>query len=386
MLKRRSFLQSLALITSWVSVGHAGEQTRIKTNPTQIRINSNSWYMPDENALHKRTWMAFIASYEIWGERQTPEVQRNLATIARTIAKYEPVSILVREQDYETAVTLLGGLNSHPYPIELIEFYMDDLWIRDTGPAFVLSATEVNGKGQKAAINFNFNGWGGDQTYQQDAKVADFVAKTAGVKSIQSSLILEGGCFELDGQGMAIMTESCILNDNRNPGKGKIEVEKELKSLLGLEKIIWLKGIKGKDITDGHTDFYARFIRPGVIVASRETDISSYDYRITRENIEILRSATDADGNSFEIIILDTPWNISTQFDIENFAAGYVGYYVCNGAVIMQKFGDDEADSAAKQTLAKAFPNHQIEQIAIDGIASGGGSIHCATQQEPFAE
>jgi agmatine deiminase len=49
----------------------------------------------------------------------------------------------------------------------------------------------------------------------------------------------------------------------------------------------------------------------------------------------------------------------------------------------MQKFGDKNADNAAKQTLAKVFPKRRIEQIAIDGIASGGGSIHCATQQEP---
>jgi agmatine/peptidylarginine deiminase len=37
----------------------------------------------------------------------------------------------------------------------------------------------------------------------------------------------------------------------------------ELKRLLGLTHIIWLPGIKGRDITDGHTDFYARFASPG---------------------------------------------------------------------------------------------------------------------------
>ena len=338
----------------------------------------NQWFMPDESHPHKRTWMAFIASYDIWGDRQIHEVRRNLALIAKTIAKYEPVSLLVRKQDYQTAMKLLGGLNNHNYPVELIEFNMNDLWMRDTGPAFVL-----NTQGHKAAINFNFNGWGEDQAFELDAKVANFVAKQAAVKSIQSKLVLEGGCFELNGQGTAIMTESCILNDNRNPDKGKAEVEEELKELLGLEKIIWLKGIKGKDITDGHTDFYARFAKPGVVVVSRDTDKSSYDYKITRENIEILSVSKDAQGNPFDIIILDTPWDINTRYGTTDFAAGYVGYYVCNGAIIMQKFGDKKADAEAKQKLAKAFPNYHIEQISIDGIASGGGSIHCATQQEP---
>ena len=308
-----------------------------------------------------------------------PRCKKNLADIAKTIAKYEPLSILVRPQDYKRAEKLLGGLTTHRHPISLIEFQLNDLWMRDTGPSFV-----INEKGEKAAVNFNFNGWGEDQAFEHDAKVADFVANKAGVKSISSNLILEGGCFELDGQGTAIMTESCILNDNRNPDKSKAEVEEELKRLLGLEKIIWLKGIKGKDITDGHTDFYARFAKPGVVVVSRDMDKSSYDYKITRENINLLSQATDAKGNSFELVILDTPWDINEKFGTNDFAAGYVGYYVCNKAIIMQKFGDKKADKAARDKLADVFPNHQIEQISIDGIVSGGGSIHCATQQEPL--
>ncbi len=340
----------------------------------------NSWFMPDEGEIHERTWMAFIASYEIWEERQVPEVRRNLATIARTIAKYEPVTMLVSKEDHDIAVELLGELEKHNYPIELITFKMNDLWMRDTGPTFV-----VNNNGEKAAVNFNFNGWGEDQAYEYDAKVADFVATNSGVKSILSTLTLEGGCFEVDGIGTAIMTESCIINDNRNPGKSKTEIENELKGLLGLKKIIWLKGIKGKDITDGHTDFYARFVKPGVVMVNRDTDKSSYDYKITRENIEILKSSRDVEGNTLKVVILDTPWDIETRYGTNDFAAGYVGYYVCNGAIIMQEFGDRFADKEARQKLKNIFPDHHIEQIAINGIASGGGSIHCATQQEPKA-
>lgn len=96
-----------------------------------------------------------------------------------------------------------------------------------------------------------------------------------------------------------------------------------------------------------------------------------------------MKRATDAHGNTLELIILDTPWEINERFGTNDFAAGYIGYYVCNNAVIMQKFGDKKADEDAKRKLLRAFPNHVIEQIAIDGIASGGGSIHCATQQEP---
>ncbi len=371
MQSRRAFLK----LNLWLGGSTFMSTLNIKASE---KLNSNAWFMPEEADAHARTWMSFIASYDIWEESQVPRVQADLASIAKTIAKYEPVSMLVRKQDSETALKLLEGLDQHNYPIELIEFNMNDLWMRDTGPAFV-----VNNEGKKAGVNFNFNGWGEDQDYEHDAKIADFVTQKAGVNSIQSDLVLEGGCFELDGQGTAIMTESCILNDNRNPNKTKAEVENELKALLGLDKIIWLKGIENKDITDGHTDFYARFAKPCVVVVSRDTDPSSYDYEITRENIQILAGSTDAKNEPLNLVILDTPWDINTQYGTKDFAAGYVGYYVCNGAVIMQKFGDRKADMAAKQKLAAVFPNHHIEQITIDGIASGGGSIHCATQQEP---
>ena len=371
MLTRRQFIQFSGLLSAGTLIGCSGS-----SNATEAAVTD--WFMPEESEPHKRTWMAFVASYDIWEERQVPEVRNNLASIARVVAKYEPVSMLVRKQDYELAEQLLGGLDTHTYPIELIEAELNDLWARDTAPSFVL-----NEEGGKAAVDFNFNGWGEDQAFEYDAKVASFIANKAGVKHLLSNVTLEGGCFELDGAGTAIMTESCILNDNRNPNMSKSEVEEELKTLLGLDKIIWLKGVKGKDITDGHTDFYARFVKPGVVVVSRDMDESSFDYAVTRENIEVLQSATDAKNKPLELVILDTPWIINENNGVDSFAAGYVGYYVCNGAVIMQKFGDKNADAAAKEKLTNAFPDRVIELISIDGIASGGGSIHCATQQEP---
>ena len=119
------------------------------------------------------------------------------------------------------------------------------------------------------------------------------------------------------------------------------------------------------------------------MVVSRDSDKSSYDYRVTRDNISTLQAATDAMGASLELVVLDTRRDINTRYGISEFAAGDVGYTVCNGAVIMQKFGDRASDVAARRALERVFPEGRIKQITIDGIASGGGSIHCAIQQEP---
>lgn len=376
MISRRHFVQAAAVMAGSALLGacggaHADMATRRERGSTPLDPPAD-WFMPDEGEPHKRTWMAFGASEEIWGKALLPEVRRNLATIARSIATYEPVSMLVREDEYDLAYELVGDA------VELVEASLDDLWMRDTGPVFVLTE-----RGAKACVNFNFNGWGKKQEHDRDATVAEFVTERSGVAGIHSTLVLEGGGIEVDGRGTAIITESCILNSNRNPGVSKTQCEAELKRLLGLEKIIWLPGIKGNDITDGHTDFYARFARPGVVVAGYDPDPKSFDHAVTKKHLAILEAATDAQGGKVDVMVIQGPTTIRKTSKVEDFAAGYINFYVCNGAVIAPEYGDTRADRAAKEKLQTLFPNRTVVQINIDGIAAGGGGIHCTTQQEP---
>ena len=328
--------------------------------------------MPDEAEPHKRTWMAFGAGRDVWGKKLLAGAQRNLASIARAIAHYEPVTMLVREDQMQLARDLAGP------GIELRSCPLDDLWIRDSGPVFVTTA-----KGDKAAIDFNFNGWGNKQEHGHDALVARQVAVHAGAPLRRTKLVLEGGGVEVDGHGSAIITESCVLNANRNPGLGKAAVEATLKHLLGLTKVIWLPGIAGHDITDGHTDFYARFARPGVVLAAYDPDPKSFDHEVTRRHLEILRATIDGTGRRLHVEVLQAPSSVREKFDSSGFAAGYLNFYVCNGAVIAPQFGDLKADRAAREALARLYPKRAIVQLDIDAIAAGGGGIHCTTQQEP---
>ena len=365
MLTRRASIQSLTLLGASTLLGHAERIFAMTSKPSD-------WFMPDESEPHQRTWMAFGASRKIWGNELFPEVQRNLASIALSIARYEPVSMLVRQSDLSRAKQLMGD------KVELIVCPHDDLWVRDTGAVFVVTKA-----GEKAGIDFNFNGWGEKQDFDLDTKVAAFMAQRAGVRRIETDLVLEGGGIEVDGHGTAIITESCVLNKNRNPGVSKAQCELELKSLLGLEKILWLPGVKGKDITDGHTDFYARFARPGVVIAGYDPDPESFDHAVTKRHLEILRTATDAQGRKLEVVVLQAPSKVRDKFASDDFAAGYINFYVCNGAVIAPEFGDAQTDAAAKRELQRVFPGREVVQINIDAIAAGGGGIHCTTQQEP---
>ncbi|MCR6478185.1 agmatine deiminase family protein [Variovorax sp. ZS18.2.2] len=330
------------------------------------------WQMPDEGGAHRAVWMAFVARESIWTAALRQPVQQALARIANAISVYEPVKMLVNAADFATARQLCGS------NVQLIEHPIDDLWIRDTGCVFVRNA-----RGERAAVNFNFNGWGNRQPHARDATVAARMAELAGVPLLQSRLVLEGGGIEVDGQGTAIVTESCVLNENRNPGVGKAAAEEELKRMLGLDKIIWLPGIAGRDITDGHTDFYARFLKPGVVVAALDNDIDSFDHAVTRRHLELLRVATDARGRALQIVTLQTPSQVRPAYARKEFAAGYVNFLVTDKALFLPEFGDAVADEAARAALAAQLPSHQIVQLNIDAIAAGGGGIHCTTQQEP---
>ncbi len=339
--------------------------TSTDTSPT------TTWLMPDEGDKHLASWMSFNVSSEIWGSSMVPHVQDALAKIANTIILFEPVKVIVNQANLAVAKTKLDTR------IELITAPADDLWIRDSG-----CITVRNKASQRQAVDFNFNGWGNKQAHANDATIASSMAKHMNLTHLRSKLVLEGGALEVDGQGTAIITESCVINNNRNPGWSKADIEKELFATLGIRKVIWLPGIAGKDITDGHTDFYARFVKPGVVLANLEPDPSHYDYAVTRQHLSLLQNAKDASNRALQIITLSPPSKVRPQFDGKDFAAGYINFYLVNGGLLCPEFGDAEADEKARTILTSLFPDRKVHMINIDAIAAGGGGIHCATQHE----
>ncbi len=281
---RRKFIIATALLSGAI-LWSCNRDKRGELLP----INPSS--MPHEGSIHQKTWIAFNADPTMWDAAQIDEIKQNIILIVTAIAQYEPVSIMVRNADHKEFLTLLGHLDAHHYPIEVLRSEMDTLWMRDEGPTFVSDE-----KGHKSGINFNFRGVEEDQEEDQkdtlSSKMTDFIITKSGAKIIHSNLILNGGCFEVDGHGTAIMTESCIINDDYNPYWNKEEIETELKLLLGLQKIIWLKGMEDEEITNAQTDFYARFVKEGVVLVHRTNDKESDAYELTRENIKILQAET----------------------------------------------------------------------------------------------
>ncbi|WP_274561678.1 agmatine deiminase family protein [Streptomyces spiramyceticus] len=333
--------------------------------------------MPAETQRHERTYMAWPPLDSVWKE-WAEDVQGDIARIARSIADFEPVVLLAAPEEAKAARRACGS------GVEVIPVPVDDLWMRDTGPTFV--ATGPKGKGQLLhGIDFHFNGWGGKQEHGRDAKVARTVLTREGVPRIDAPLIAEGGSLEVDGHGTLLVTESSLVNGNRNPGRSRDEIEAVLKDLLGVTTVIWLKGVRGKDITDYHVDALARFAEDGAVLLSRPPEGAGPDVwtRAYDQARGVLETATDARGQQLELVDLPEPDPSELGRRGPDFLGSYANFYAVNDAVIIPRFGDRKADRNAASIIGELHPGREVVQVRIDTVAEGGGGIHCATQQQP---
>src|SRR3546814_16815712 len=73
--------------------------------------------------------------------------------------------------------------------------------------------------------------------------------------------IFEGGAVDTDGTGLAVTTEQCLLNPNRNPDLDRRKIETLLARILGYNSILWLGDGLLNDHTARHVDNLARFVR-----------------------------------------------------------------------------------------------------------------------------
>ncbi len=292
--------------------------------------------------------------------------QQTIADIANAIAAFEPVTMLAAQEDHRAARRKLS------HTVELWDIPTEDLWCRDAGPVFV-----VNAAGDLAVSHIRFNGWGRKQVHRRDAQVAGRVAERLGLPLRATGLQGEAGGVEQDGHGLLIAHESSWVNDNRNPGLSRDQIETRLLRAYGAERMIWSKGVWNQDITDYHIDSLARFTGPGRVLINLPDDPDMQDpfhLAALDTHDRLVAAGLDVD------VIPEPNRRRLSSFD---FVASYANYYVCNGAVIAARFGDHETDKIARDALARHYPGRAIVTLDVDPLGEMGGGIHCATQQMP---
>jgi agmatine deiminase len=350
--------------------------------------------MPAEWEPHAATWIAWPHNPEDWPGKFQP-IPWVYAEIVRHLSRVENVHILVNDLTAErraTAILQRGGaslarVHFHRWPT-------DRVWLRDSGPIFV-----KDGRGAKAVTNWKFNAWAKYPNWHHDDKIPHRVAQfhklpeitpevpAAGPRKKPHRIVLEGGSIDVNGAGLMLTTEECLLSEiqQRNPGLGeeaatRAALESAFRDYLGIEQTIWLdKGCAGDD-THGHVDDISRFVAENTILTCVEPNTSDENHLPLAENIDRLHAVRDLRGKPFRIVELPMPAPV--VFEGQRLPASYANFYIANGLVLVPTFNDPN-DRHALNIIAGCFPTREVVGIHAIDLVWGLGTLHCLSQQEP---
>jgi len=341
--------------------------------PYHKKTRSN-YSMPPEWFPHQSTWCCFPFNDDIW-HGKLKEVREEYAQFILTIARFESVNLFVNRlgDSFEVAHQYF----KHIHNITLHRADMDDVWYRDNGPIF------VHDKNQNIIpIKWNFNAWGEKYPYHKDNKLAFKTCEILKSDHVASDMVLEGGAVDVNGHGLALTTQQCLLNPNRNKNFSLEEIESYLFQYLGIEHCIWLHNGLANDHTDGHIDTIARFINKNTVLCTYTEDSTDENFLSMEENYKILNEASQK--YHFNIVKIPLPQN-KLFLNGLSLPSTYANFYMSQEFVIMPTYSDPN-DSVALAILKSAFPKHEVVGSPSKHIISGGGSFHCLTQQQPKGE
>jgi agmatine deiminase len=323
---------------------------------------------PAEWAPHEALWIGFPSHPDLW-EDDLDAARDEVVEFARAVhagGAGEQVILVAADEDSADVARKLAGDAA-----QVVIEPFGDIWLRDTGPIIL---TSDDGKAPRVATDFGFNWWGGKYDLPGDQDVGERLARGTGFAIRKADWIFEGGAIDVNGAGIAVTTEQCLLNPNRNPGLSKTDIEAKLHSDLGVDRLLWLGDGLANDHTDGHVDNLARFVAAGVIAipeAAGPADPNAAVFADARLRAE-----------AFGLTVVPVPSPGLVERDGEMIPASYMNFYIGNVAVVVPLYGAAN-DDAAVAAIAKLFPTRRVIGFRADHILTGGGSFHCISQQVP---
>jgi agmatine deiminase len=335
--------------------------------------------MPAEWEPHASTWLGWPHNRSDWPGK-FPPIAWVYAEIVRHLAPVEQVDIIVEDaaaedkarQVLHRANALLNGVRFH-------RWRTNRGWTRDFAPILV---NRDNQRDPAAAVNFRFNAWAKYPDWRLDDRAAEQMVRLLKCPAWKPGIVLEGGSIDVNGRGLLLTTEECLLIDTqcRNPGVSRVELERVFADYLGVEKAMWLdRGIAGDD-THGHIDDIARFVSPDTVVAAVERDPRDANFEPLHTNLQRLRSMSDQRAQTLNIVELPMPAPV--VFRGRRLPASYTNFYIANRRVLVPVF-NDPSDRLALNILADLFPDRDVIPIYCGDLIWGLGAIHCMTMQQP---
>ncbi len=291
----------------------------------------------------------------------------------------EGVSVVLLCPDPTEAAEIMKDCNQAL--IKYIAMDYNDTWTRDYGMISVIRNERLR------ALDFGFNAWGLKFAADKDNLVNLNLEKGNYLMPLtyrnERDFILEGGSVESDGNGTIMTTSRCLQSPNRNGGKTKSELNKELNERLGAEHVLWLDhGALEGDDTDSHIDTLARLAPNETIVftGTRNFDDSMFESLLAmRAQLTLFRTA---EGNPYNLVELPLPDPVTDE-EGNRLPATYANYLVVNNKIFMPTYSQPDKDELAMRSIMIAFPDYKVIGIDCRTLLLQHGSLHCATMQVP---
>lgn len=360
----------------------------------------DGFVMPAEYEPQRGVWIIFAGDVS-WRHAGFPVRQTQVELAKAIVAAGAECYVAVSHRLYLEAQNMFEGIEG----VSIYEMTNAMPWPRDCG-AITVKNRET---GEVRAVDFGYNCWGNtrDQIIdiQADVLVARKMCQYLNIDRYKTPFILEGGSICVDGEGTLITTESCLLNENRNPSMSKEEIEETLREYLGVTKVIWIKvGIDCElGETDGHIDDVCHFIGPAEVVCSYTDDKEHSNYEVLQDAYKTLCEATDAKGRKLTVhkLIASDEMFMTKEEATESFVVqgqyggeddrvhfegfpgvpSYCNFLITNGHIIFPIYGLEDDEKAIQQMEQIVGDRYKVIPVNAREIAWGGGSIHCFTQQ-----
>ncbi len=387
-------------------------------------------------------WLGYDAGHEVF-----------TADLAKALWPHVPIRMLVRDGDAENRARQL--LQRNGLDAARVGFVQDA-----HAPYFVRDAAVfgLDGRRRPFVVDFRWTyyGWSnwcrrtfkGRQPRPESCAGANSLdageldrrfGDKLGLTSFRSSLAIEGGGVEVNGQGLLIANAD--LWNSRNPGIGRAAMEREMLRLPGIRKVIWLPAglahdplhrgtITGAYVgwgTGGHTDEFVRFADARTVllawVDAREAashPVARINLQRMQANFEILSASTDVRGRPLRVLKVPLPRMVeravvlsadantdySEQWSAAQFPAregrregdtviqvatcSYLNHVLANDLVLLPDYvahgTPPERQQQVHDIYAAAFAGRKLQFIDAINANWVGGGAHCATLTEPAAQ
>lgn len=326
-------------------------------------MSRSSLLLPAEWSRQKAIWIGWPGDLKEWPAGLTGP-RREISGLVHALLPHIEIHLVAGTPEaFETAKAAC------PAPVSVHELPMGDIWLRDTGPVFVVSGQTLSG------LAFGFNGWGGRYILPGDTQTAEAILQVTGSPGRRHDFILEGGAIDHNGAGTLLTTRQCLLNANRNKNWNESKAEAALKETFGATSVIWLEeGLVG-DHTDGHIDNIARFIGETRILCQRPFGDDDPNRDI------LLQIEADLRATGLDIVTIPSPGRI-LDAQGEPLPASHMNFIFANDLVVVPVY-NEAAGQRAVLEFAALLPEHKVIGLPSRHILCGGGSFHCISQQMP---